>query len=58
MTKKELLKYLESFGDEQEVFVAIFFKGEKSIGCEISDIESVCPNGGAQINVSCTAWNS
>jgi hypothetical protein len=44
----QLIKLLQEYDRNEEVFAAIFFKDESS---EISDIESLCWNGGVQINI-------
>lgn len=58
MTVKKLKKSLEKFGNDEEVFVAIFFPPEcgkwldKLPGtASLDEIESVTRNGGAQINI-------
>jgi hypothetical protein len=48
MKVKQLIKELKTFDENNDVFVAIFFGDNKA---EISDIESLCWNGGVQINI-------
>jgi len=48
MTVKQLIKLLDEYNQNDNVFAAIFFGDNKA---EISDIESLCWNDGVQINI-------
>ena len=48
MTVKQLIKLLNEYNQNDNVFAAIFFDDNKA---EISDIDSLCWNDGVQINI-------
>lgn len=56
ITKKQLLKMLEGFMDNEYVLVAIHFRDERA---EVVDVDSVTRNGkSAQLNVRSSAKSS